>query len=25
VAVDSHGVIYGAEVGYKDVKKYVKK
>ena len=25
VAVDSHGAIYGAEVGYKDLKKYVKK
>ena len=25
VAVDSHGVIYGAEVGQKDLKKYVKK
>lgn len=25
VAVDSHGVIYGAEVGPKDLKKYVKK
>lgn len=25
VAVDSHGVVYGAEVGYKDLKKYVKK
>jgi len=25
VAVDSHGVIYGAEVGQRDLKKYVKK
>jgi sugar lactone lactonase YvrE len=25
IAVDSHGVIYGAEVGQKDLKKYVKK
>jgi streptogramin lyase len=25
VAVDSHNAIYGAEVGYKDLKKYVKK
>jgi DNA-binding beta-propeller fold protein YncE len=25
VAVDSHGVIYGAEVGQKDLKKYIKK
>jgi hypothetical protein len=25
VAVDSRGVIYGAEVGQMDVKKYVKK